>query len=76
MLFSLDDIDSVPEDQLCQKEETCTEDEMFESICPLAERSDGEADICTPRYLCIAQPLTAFVKHTAGFKIKLSDMGG
>ncbi|CAK7275431.1 hypothetical protein SEPCBS119000_006690 [Sporothrix epigloea] len=75
MLFSLDDIDSVPEDQLRQTEETWKEYTVGRDSMSPVERLDGKTDLWAPRYLCSAHPLSAFTKHTAGFKIKLSDLG-
>ncbi|CAK7267273.1 hypothetical protein SEPCBS119000_002458 [Sporothrix epigloea] len=76
MLFSLDNIDSVPEDQLRQTEETWKEYNVgVDSMSPPVERLDGKTDLWAPRYLCSAHPLSAFTKYRAGFKIKLSDLG-
>nr|XP_036580255.1 serine/threonine-protein kinase SRPK3 [Colletotrichum truncatum]KAF6788087.1 serine/threonine-protein kinase SRPK3 [Colletotrichum truncatum] len=71
MLFSLNDINSEPEDVLRQ-----AEDAQGGSISPPVERLDGKPDKWAPRYLCTAQPLSTFTQYTEGFKIKLSDMGG
>ncbi|KAL2024360.1 hypothetical protein VTK56DRAFT_8842 [Thermocarpiscus australiensis] len=71
MLFTLDDIDSKPEDLLRQEE-----DVQSRSISPPVQRLDGKTDKWAPRYLCIAQPLAAFTYYGKGFKVKLSDMGG
>lgn len=71
MLFALNGIDSQPEQVLRQEE-----DEQAESISPPVRRLDGKQDKWAPRYLCVAQPLTAFTNYASGFKIKLSDMGG
>lgn len=71
MLFALDDIDSVPEDELRQHE-----DEEAQSTSPPVQRLDGKEDRWAPRYLCIAQPLAPYTRITGDFKIKLSDMGG
>ncbi|CAK7267271.1 hypothetical protein SEPCBS119000_002457 [Sporothrix epigloea] len=76
MLFCLDDIDSVPEDRLRQTKKTQKEYNVrVDSISPPIERLDGKTDLWAPRYLCSAHPLSAFTKYTAGFKIKLSDLG-
>ncbi|KAI5860175.1 putative serine protein kinase [Durotheca rogersii] len=71
MLFTLNDIDSKPEDIIQQEE-----DELAESISPPVQRLDGKEDKWAPRYLCMAQPLVPYTNYTEGFKIKLSDMGG
>ncbi|KAK1772822.1 serine protein kinase [Phialemonium atrogriseum] len=71
MLFTLDDIDSKPEDVLRQEE-----DEQAMSISPPVQRLDDKQDRWAPRYLCVAQPLAPFTYYAEGFKIKLSDMGG
>lgn len=71
MLFTLDNVDSMPEDVLRQEE-----DVQSRSISPPVERLDGKQDRWAPRYLCVAQPLVPFTYHGDGFKIKLSDMGG
>lgn len=71
ILFTLNDIDSNPEDVLRQKE-----DVQARSISPPVERLDGKEDKWAPRYLCVGQPLVPFTRHTEGFKVKLSDMGG
>lgn len=70
MLFTLDDIDSKPEDVLRQEE-----DVQARLISPPVQRLDGKPDKWAPRYLCIAQSLAPFTRHTEGFRIKLSDMG-
>lgn len=71
MLFTVPDLDSVAEETLRQEENVKTA-----STSPPVERLDGKPDKWAPRYLCIAQPLAPFTHHDAGFKIKLSDMGG
>ncbi|KAK8109433.1 kinase-like protein [Apiospora kogelbergensis] len=71
MLFTLDHIDSRPEDELRQDE-----DVQAGSISSPIQRLDGKQDNWAPRYLCIAQPLAPFTRLTEDFKIKLSDMGG
>lgn len=71
MLFTLNDIDSTPEDELRQEEvvQAC-------SISPPVQRLDGKQDKRAPPYVCVAQPLLQFAFYTEGFKIKLFDMGG
>ncbi|CAG8946696.1 unnamed protein product [Penicillium salamii] len=71
ILFTLDSIDSTPEDSLLQKE-----DVQSQSISPPVQRQDGKQDKWAPRYLCVAQPLVPFTCYSEGFKVKLSDMGG
>lgn len=71
ILFTLNDIDSNPEDVLRQKE-----DVQARSISPPVERLDGKEDKWAPQYLCVGQPLVPFTRYTEGFKVKLSDMGG
>ncbi|KFY13670.1 hypothetical protein V491_06331 [Pseudogymnoascus sp. VKM F-3775] len=71
MLFTLKDIESEGEDILRQQENM-----KSQSTSPPIERIDGKKDSWAPRYLCIAQPLTAYTYYTEGFVIKLSDMGG
>ncbi|GES64101.1 serine protein kinase [Aspergillus terreus] len=71
MLFTLNDIDSMPEDVLRQ-----AEDVQARSISPPVQRLDGKQDKWAPRYLCVAQPLVPFTCYAEGFKVKLSDMGG
>lgn len=71
MLFTLDDIDSKPEEVLRQQEDVDSG-----SISPPVQRLDGKQDKWAPRYLSVAQPLVAFTRYSEGFKIKLSDMGG
>lgn len=71
ILFTLNDVDSTPEDVLRQEE-----DVQARSISPPVQRLDGKQDKWTPRYLCVAQPLVPFTCYTEGFKVKLSDMGG
>lgn len=71
MLFTVPNIDSIPEEELRQEENV-----ENDSISPLVERIDGKQDMWAPRYLCIAQPLAPFTDYVKGFKIKLSDMGG
>lgn len=71
MLFAVDNIDSMSEDLLRQKE-----DERAKLISPPVRRLDGKEDKWAPRYLCIAQPLAPWTPYAEGFKIKLSDMGG
>ncbi|GKZ48826.1 hypothetical protein AbraIFM66951_001067 [Aspergillus brasiliensis] len=71
ILFTLTDIDSMPEDVLRQ-----AEDIEAESISPPVKRLDGKEDRWAPRYLCVAQPLAPFTNHAEDFRVKLSDMGG
>ncbi|KAE8141237.1 kinase-like domain-containing protein [Aspergillus pseudotamarii] len=71
ILFTLDDINSTPEDLLRQEE-----DVQAESISPPVQRVDGKEDKWAPRYLCVGQPLVPFTYYGEGFKVKLSDMGG
>ena len=71
ILFTLNNIDSTPEDVLRQEE-----DIQAKLISPPVQRLDGKEDKWTPRYLCVAQPLVPFTCYTEGFKVKLSDMGG
>lgn len=71
ILFTLNDLDSAPEDVLRQKE-----DVQADLVSPPVQRLDGKQDKWAPRYLCIAQPLVPFTRYTEGFKVKLSDMGG
>lgn len=71
MLFALDDINTRPESELRQEE-----DVEADSISPPVRRLDGKEDKWSPPYLCIAQTLAPFSKHSEGFKIKFSDMGG
>lgn len=71
MLSGLDDINSVPEDMLCQGE-----DAQSRSISHPVLRVDGKQDRWAPRYLCNSQPLTTYANYTTNLDIKLSDMGG
>ena len=71
ILFTLNNIDSTPEDVLRQEE-----DIQAELISPPVQRLDGKEDKWAPRYLSVAQPLVPFTCYTEGFKVKLSDMGG
>ena len=71
ILFTLDDINSTPEDLLRQEE-----DVQAESISSPVQRLDGKEDKWAPRYLCVVQPLVPFTYYGEGFKVKLSDMGG
>ena len=71
ILFTLNNIDSTPEDVLRQEE-----DIQAELISPPVQRLDGKEDKWAPRYLCVAQSLVPFTCYTEGFKVKLSDMGG
>lgn len=71
ILFTLDDVDSTPEDVLRQEEDV--QDELNFS---LVQRLDGKQDKWAPRYLCVAQPLVPSTCYAEGFKVKLSDMGG
>lgn len=71
ILFTLKNIDSMPEDLLRQLEDVQTR-----SISPPVQRLDGKQDKWAPRYLCVAQPLVPFTYYAEGFKVKLSDMGG
>ncbi|KAL5356728.1 kinase-like domain-containing protein [Aspergillus floccosus] len=71
ILFTLNDIDSTPEDVLRQEE-----DVQARSISPPVQRLDGKQDKWAPRYLCVAQPLVPLTCYAEGFKVKLSDMGG
>lgn len=70
ILFTLNNVDSMPEDVLRQEEdvEAC-------SISSPIRRLDGKQDKWAPRYLCVAQPLLDSTP-TEGFRIKLSDIGG
>ncbi|KAJ6190004.1 hypothetical protein N7519_000025 [Penicillium mononematosum] len=70
ILFTLNNIDSTPEDLLQQEE-----DAQGRSISPPIQRLDGKQDKWAPRYLCVAQPLVPFTCNAEGFKVKLSDMG-
>ncbi|EEP75985.1 predicted protein [Uncinocarpus reesii 1704] len=71
ILFTLNDVDSTPEDLLRQEE-----DLQAGSISPPVQRLDGKQDKWAPRYLCVAQPLVRSACYAEGFKVKLSDMGG
>lgn len=71
ILFTLNDIDSTPEDVLRQEEDVQTR-----SISPPVQRLDSRQDKWAPRYLCVAQPLVPFTCYAESFKVKLSDMGG
>jgi non-specific serine/threonine protein kinase len=71
ILFTLNNIDSTPEDVLRQEE-----DIQARLISPPVQRLDGKEDKWAPRYLCVAQPLVPFTCYTEGFKVKLWDMGG
>lgn len=71
ILFTLNNIDSIPEDMLRQGE-----DMQARLISPPVKRLDGKEDKWAPRYLCVAQPLVPFTCYAEGFKVKLSDMGG
>ncbi|CAI7654500.1 unnamed protein product [Penicillium bialowiezense] len=71
ILFSLNDIDSTPEDLLLQRKVS-----QAQSISPSVQRLDDKPDGWAPRYLCVAQSLVPFTCYTEGFKVKLSDMGG
>jgi non-specific serine/threonine protein kinase len=71
ILFALNDIDSIPEELLLQKE-----DVQVRSISPPVQRLGGKQDKWAPQYLCVAQPLVPFTCYAEGFKVKLSDMGG
>jgi non-specific serine/threonine protein kinase len=71
ILFTLNDVDSTPEDLLRQEE-----DVQARSISPPVRRLDSKQDKWAPRYLCVAQPLVPFTCYAEGFKVKLSDMGG
>lgn len=71
ILFTLNNVDSTPEDLLRQEE-----DVQARSISPPIQRLDGKQDKWAPRYLCVAQPLLPFTFYAEGFKVKLSDMGG
>ncbi|CRK14228.1 hypothetical protein BN1708_011106, partial [Verticillium longisporum] len=71
MLFALNNIDSEPEDVLCQKQ-----DVQAMSVSDTIRRLDGKQDKWAPRYLCVGQPLVRFTSYAEGFTIKLSDMGG
>lgn len=70
MLFTLDSLNSIPQDVLSQKE-----DVQARSISPPIQRVDSKKDKWAPPYLCIAQPLSPYTYYDEGFKIKLSDMG-
>lgn len=71
ILFTLNDVNSMPENALRQEEDVQTR-----SISPPVQRLDGKQDKWAPRYLCVAQPLVPFTCYAKGFKVKLSDMGG
>lgn len=71
MLFTVNDINSVPEDVLRQEENVETR-----SISAPVRRLDGKPDKWAPRYLCVAQSLVPFTNYKEGFKVQLSDMGG
>ncbi|CAG8121190.1 unnamed protein product [Penicillium salamii] len=71
ILFSLNDIDSTPEELLLQEKSVQTQ-----SISPPVQRLDGKQDKWAPQYLCVAQPLMPSTCYTEGFKVKLSYMGG
>ncbi|KAL5046480.1 hypothetical protein BDW71DRAFT_207274 [Aspergillus fruticulosus] len=71
ILFTLNNIDSIPEDVLRQEE-----DMQARLVSPPVQRLDGKEDEWAPRYLCVAQPLVPFTCYAEGFKVKLSDMGG
>jgi non-specific serine/threonine protein kinase len=71
ILFTVNNIDSTPEDVLRQEE-----DIQAGLISPPVQRLDGKEDKWAPRYLCIAHPLSPFTYYAEGFKVKLSDMGG
>ncbi|PWY62197.1 kinase-like protein [Aspergillus eucalypticola CBS 122712] len=71
ILFTLKDLNSMPEEVLQQEENV-----EAESISPPVQRLDGKQDKWAPRYLCVAQPLSPFTHYAEGFKVKLSDMGG
>lgn len=71
ILFTLDNVDSTPEDLLRQEE-----DMQARLISPPVQRLDGKQDKWAPRYLCVAQPLLPFTSYAEGFKVKLSDIGG
>jgi non-specific serine/threonine protein kinase len=71
MLFTLDNIDSTPEDVLRQEEDVAAR-----LVSPLVQRVDGKDNKWAPGYLCVAQPLVPFTCYAEGFKVKLSDMGG
>ncbi|KAJ5488144.1 hypothetical protein N7453_011598 [Penicillium expansum] len=71
ILFTLDNINSKPENLLRQEE-----DVQARSISRPIERLDGKQDKWAPQYLCAAQPLVPFTYYTEGFKVKLSDIGG
>ncbi|KGO78238.1 hypothetical protein PITC_036060 [Penicillium italicum] len=71
ILFSLNDVDSAPEELLLQEE-----DVQAQSISAPVQRLDGKQDKWAPQYLCVAQPLVPFTCYAEGFKVKLSDLGG
>ncbi|KAJ5617968.1 hypothetical protein N7537_003082 [Penicillium hordei] len=71
ILFTLNDVDSTPEDLLRQEK-----DIQARSISPPVQRLDGKQDEWAPLYLCVAQPLLPFACSAEGFKVILSDMGG
>jgi serine/threonine protein kinase len=71
MLFALEDINSKPEEVLCQNMKA-----KYGDTTDPVQRLDGKEDKWAPAYLCVAQPLAAFTNYTDGLKIKLSDIGG
>ncbi|KAI2615149.1 serine protein kinase [Hypoxylon sp. NC1633] len=71
IFFTLDNIDSKPEDELRQKE-----DVQARSISEPVQRLDGKQDRWAPRYLCVAKPLVPSTPCDEGSGIKLADMGG
>ncbi|CAG8391116.1 unnamed protein product [Penicillium salamii] len=64
ILFSLNDIDSIPEELLLREKDVQTR-----SISPPVQRLDGKQDKWAPQYLCVAQPLMPLTCYTEGFKL-------
>ena len=71
ILFATESIDSYDEASLRQEENVETY-----SISAPVERLDGKEDKWAPRYLCMGQPLAAYVRFPEDLQVKLSDMGG
>jgi non-specific serine/threonine protein kinase len=61
VLFTLNDINSKPEDLLQQ------EDVHSRSLSPEVQRLYGKEDRWAPRYHCISQPPSPFTYNTDGF---------
>ncbi|KAK8023770.1 serine protein kinase [Apiospora rasikravindrae] len=71
LLFSLDDIDSEPENVLRQDENA-----QPGPVSAKVQRLDSKPDKWAPRELYVAQPLAPFSNIAESFQVKLSDMGG